>query len=118
MTGVGDLPVDMLDAMLEALPDELTLVGKDNTVLYYNRGGRRITKRSPDILGKNFVDCHSPGNMEKVEMIVSELRSGSREVYDFPFERDGHKMHTRYIAVRGIKGEYMGVLQVTREVPE
>ena len=118
MTGVGDLPLDVLSAMLEALPDELTFVGDDNTVLYYNRGGRRITKRSPDILGKNIADCHSPGSMEKVEMIVSELRNGSRDVYDLPFERDGHKMHTRYIAVRGMKGEYVGVLQVTREVPK
>ncbi len=118
MTGVGDLPLDVLSVMLEALPDELTFVGEDDTVLYYNREGRRITKRSPDILGRKIADCHSPGSMEKVEMMISELRGGSRDVYDFPFERDGHKMHTRYIAVRGMEGEYMGVLQVTREAPE
>ena len=118
MTGLENISSDVLDAMLEALPVELTFIDKDNIILYYNREGNRLFSRSPELLGQDFTDCHSSESMKKVEPIISELKSGNLDIFDLPHEKNGRKLHTRYTAVRDEGGEYVGALQAIFDVTE
>jgi PAS domain S-box-containing protein len=112
MTGLEKLSPDLIDAILDTLPVEMTFTGEDGTILYYNRDGKRLSPRSPNLLGQQISECHSPETVEKIESIIEDLRSGRRDVFESYNERGERKVRMRYMAVRGKSGEFLGTLQV------
>lgn len=110
----GDLPKDVLLNILKALPMDVTYIDERDIIRYYS--DCRIFKRTPDVLGTTVQNCHQPETRAEVNRIIDELRSGSKDMTEFPTEKNGHKVRVRYIAVKDDTGKYKGLIEVAEWV--
>ncbi len=58
---------ETLEAILDALPVEVSFVDETDTVRYYSKGDKRIFTRTPAVIGRKVQDCHPPKSLHKVE---------------------------------------------------
>jgi len=74
------LSTEPLEAIFDALPVEVSFVDETDTVRYYSKGDQRIFKRTPAVIGRKVQDCHPPQSLHKVQQVISDLKSGKRDV--------------------------------------
>jgi hypothetical protein len=115
---IGKLAPEALDAALRALPLDLTVIDAENRVAYFSDGPRRVFPRSPSIIGRDVANCHPPESVGRVLALIESFRSGARAHEEFWIERNGRFVWIRYSALRGPKGEYLGVLEQTMDATE
>ena len=109
---------ETLEAILDALPVEVSFVDDADTVRYYSKGDKRIFRRTPAVIGRKVQDCHPKESVHRVEQVISDLRSGKRDVAEFWIELGGRKVYIRYFAVRDKADKYLGTLEVTQDITE
>ena len=109
---------ETLEAILDALPVEVSFVDDADTVRYYSKGDKRIFKRTPAVIGRKVQNCHPKESVHKVEQVIGDLRSGRRDVAEFWIELGGRRIYIRYFAVRDKAGKYLGTLEVTQDITE
>ena len=109
---------ETLEAIFDTLPVDVTFVDDTDTVRYYSKGDERIFRRTPAVIGRKVRDCHPQKSLYKVEQVVSELKSGKRDVAEFWIDLKGRKIYIRYFAVRDKKSKYLGILEVTQDITE
>ena len=112
------LSTETLEAIFDALPVDLTFVDDTDTVRYYSKGDDRIFRRTPAVIGKKVQDCHPQKSLHKVEQVVSDLKSGKRDVAEFWINLKGRQVYIRYFAVRDKAGKYIGILEVTQDITD
>ena len=110
--------VEKLEAIFDALPLDITFVDETDTVSYYSKGDARIIRRTPAVIGKKVQDCHPRDSLDKVNQVVSDLKSGRRDVAEFWIDLKGRKIYIRYFAVRDKAGKYLGTLEVTQDITD
>ncbi|MFH0974100.1 MAG: PAS domain-containing protein [Candidatus Micrarchaeota archaeon] len=114
---VGRFDARLLDAVIEALPVEISLVDADDKVRLYNHDGKRIFPRSPSVIGRNVRDCHPPKSLDKVLAIINGFKNGSRrEPAEFWINLQGKLVFIRYFPVLDENGAYVGTLEVSQDV--
>jgi len=106
----GELPKEMLVKILNALPLDITYIDERNIIRYYS--DYRIFKRKPEILGTTVQNCHKPESQDEVNKVIDDLRSGRKDVSEYPAEKNGRKVLVRYIAIRDDKGKYAGLVEI------
>ena len=109
---------ETLEAIFDTLPVDLTFVDDTDTVRYYSRGDQRIFKRAPAVIGRQVKNCHPQKSLHKVEQVVSDLKSGRRDVAEFWIDLKERKIYIRYFAVRDKQGKYLGTLEVTQDITD
>jgi len=107
-----------LEAILEALPVDITFIDSDDAVRCYNRGGKRIFVRTPAVIGRKVQNCHPPKSLPAVNQILSEFRSGKRDAAEFWIQMKGRMIFIRYFPVRDPGGKYLGCLEVSQDVTD
>lgn len=112
------LSTEVLEAVFDTLPVDLTFVDETDTVRYYSRGEKRIFKRSPAVIGKKVQQCHPPQSIHRVNQVVSNLKSGKSDVAEFWIDFQGRKVYIRYLPVRDKAGKYLGVLEVSQDITD
>lgn len=112
----GFLSPTELTHLFNALPVDITFVGKDDTVRYFSQGAERVFPRTKAIIGRKVSNCHPPASVHIVEGIVEDLKSGKKDHEDFWIKMAGKYIYIRYFAVRDDKGEYLGVLEMTQDI--
>jgi PAS domain S-box-containing protein len=112
------LTAETLEAVFDALPVEVSFIDEADTVQYYSKGDERIFKRSPAVIGRKVQDCHPPRSLHKVSQVLSDLKSGKRDVAEFWIDLGGRKIYIRYFGVMDKGGRYLGTLEVTRDITE
>jgi PAS domain S-box-containing protein len=112
------LTVKTIEAIFDALPVEMSFIDEADTVRYYSKGDERIFKRSPAVIGRKVQDCHPPKSLHKVNQVVSDLKSGKKDVSEFWIDLNGRKIYIRYFGVRDKGGKYLGTLEVTQDITE
>ncbi|MFH1721853.1 MAG: PAS domain-containing protein [Candidatus Altiarchaeota archaeon] len=112
----GKLDDVVLDAMLDALPVEMSFVDVNDEVKYFNKNGDRIFPRSPGVIGKKVQQCHPPQSLDKVEAILKGFKDGSLDKAEFWIDIKGMKVYIRYFAVRDKEGKYLGCLEVSQDI--
>jgi len=110
--------VETLEAIFDALPVDVTFVDETDTVRYYSKGNDRIFRRSPAVIGKKVQDCHPRESLDKVIQVVSDLKSGRKDIAEFWIDLKGRKIYIRYFAVKDKSGKYLGTLEVTQDITE
>ena len=121
---IGQLPDEVLEAVLEGIPMEFSVLDRDDKVLAWNKHETRIFKRRLGVLGRDVRDCHPRKSLDKVEAILGEMKEGKRDKarfwIDLPVGPDGEKQKVliEYFALRGADGTYLGCLEVTQNVTE
>jgi len=114
----GELNKEILGAVLNALPVEITFVGKDDTVRYFNKNGDRIFPRSPAVLGRKVQDCHPKKSLHKVNQILDDFKNNRSDSAEFWIDLNKRKIYIRYFAVRDKNRNYLGCLEASQDITE
>lgn len=121
---IGRLDGELLEAVLETIPLEFSVLDSDDEVAAWNRHETRIFKRPKAALGRNVRKCHPEKSVALVERILDEMRAGGRESakfwIDLPLGSRGekHKVLIEYYALRDGSGRYIGCLEASQDVSE
>jgi uncharacterized protein len=119
---IGKANDEELEAILETLPIEFSVLDKDDKVLIWNKHETRIFKRPAGAVGRDVRKCHPPKSLSKVEQILSEMKAGKREMAQFYIDlpigknKEKNKVLIQYFALRNKKGEYIGCLEASQNI--
>jgi PAS domain S-box-containing protein len=119
---IGKLSPEMVEAVLESLPVEISVLDTNDQVLACNKHATRIFKRPEAVLGRNVRNCHPQKSLGKVEQILSEMKAGTRQSarfwIDLPLGPGGEKQKVfiEYYALRNAAGQYLGCMECTQSV--
>lgn len=115
---------EVVKAILETIPAELTIIDANDEVIGWNRHDDRLFKRPMSSMGLNFRNCHPQASLDKVERIVGEMKAGTRDRARFWIDlpvKEGEKPHKVLIdfyALRNKEGKYLGCMEFTQDVEE
>jgi hypothetical protein len=70
------------------------------------------------VIGREVQQCHPEKSIHVVNQILSDFKSGRRDVADFWIEFKGRFIYIRYFPVRNTAGEYLGCLEVTQDITD
>lgn len=121
---IGKLPEDILEAVLETVPIEFSIVDGNDKVLGWNKHQTRIFKRPTAVIGKDVRNCHPRKSLDKVEKILQEMKEGKRDKarfwIDLPIgpDKEKQKVLIEYYALRGPEQTYIGCLEATQNIEE
>jgi len=121
---IGKLPENVLEALLETIPIEFSIVDQNDKVLAWNNHETRIFKRPTGVVGRDIRDCHPKKSLDKVETILQEMKAGSREKarfwIDLPIGPDDEKQKVliEYYALRDSDGKYIGCLEASQNIAD
>lgn len=113
---------ELVKAMLEAMPAELTVIDANDEVAGWNKHETRVFRRPMTAIGMNFRQCHPEHSLPMVERLIGEMKAGTRDKAAFWIDLEvvkgepKHKMLIEFFALRGEKGEYLGCLEFTQDV--
>lgn len=108
---------DVLAAILNTLPVELSFVDHEDRVRYFSHEhGEKIFPRSRGAVGTDVRNCHPSKSVHLVEKILADFKAGRRDVAEFWIDMGPRKVHIRYWPVRGPAGEYLGCLETVQDV--
>lgn len=120
---VGSMTLEQISLIFTHLPVDVTFVDEGNDVQFYSGGKNRIFERTPDVIGRNVLNCHHPDSVQIVFKILEDFRAGTRDTAEFwiqtkPQDPENRFIHIRYFAVRDAQGKFCGTLEVTQDVTE
>jgi len=121
---IGELDKNTLEALLETIPVEFSVIDKNDKVLAWNKHETRIFRRPTGAVGRNVRDCHPKGSLNKVETILAEMKAGKRDKarfwIDLPLkDKDApQKIMIEYYALRDAAGNYLGCLEASQNITE
>ena len=119
----GEIPRDIMDAILQTLPVELTILDENDRIIAWNdvRGGR-IFERSERILGTDVRACHSEKSLGLIDRMLGEMKAGERDAARMWYEHktaEGQGTHViviDYLALRDARGRYLGCIEAVQDV--
>lgn len=119
---VGAMTPEQIGLILTHLPVDITFVDEGNDVRFYSGGPHRVFERTPDIIGRNVMNCHHPDSVQIVFQILEDFRAGKRDTAEFWIqtkpEQGSRFIHIQYYAVRDAQGKFFGTLEVTQDLTE
>jgi len=121
---IGKLPENVLQAFLETIPLEFSVIDKNEKVLAWNKHKTRIFKRPEAVVGRDVRNCHPKKSLGKVEQILQEMKAGKRQkarfYIDLPLGPQGkrEKVLIEYYALRDENGDYLGCLEASQNISE
>jgi len=115
---IEKLSYEVIEALLDALPVDITFVDEDDRVRYFNKEGKRIFARSRKIIGIKVQKCHPQKSIHVVNQILDDFRNNKRDSANFWIDLKGRKIHIRYFAVRDKEGKYLGCLEATQDITD
>jgi DUF438 domain-containing protein len=108
---------DVLAAILNTLPVELSFIDHEDRVRYFSHEhGDKIFGRSRGAIGTAVQNCHPPKSLHLVNRILAEFKAGRSDVAEFWIDMNGRQIHIRYWPVRGEDGRYLGTLEGVQDV--
>lgn len=121
---IGNPNKEKLNAILETLPIEFSVLDENDKVLAWNKHEERIFKRPKTAIDKDVRKCHPQKSLGKVEQILDEMKSGKRDKAEFwidlPIGENGenHKVLIKYFALRDENQKYLGCLEASQDIEE
>ena len=115
---IENLTSEQIAGILETLPVDISFVNEDDTVRFWNKHDTRIFKRPSSALGRTVQKCHPPDSVDKVEQVISDLKSGKKDSEEFWINLRGRKVYIRYFGVRDKTGKYLGTLEVSQDITD
>jgi PAS domain S-box-containing protein len=122
---IDSMTEELVRAMYETLPVEITVIDEKDTVVSWNRHDNRLFYRPEVSMGMNFRECHPRESLHLVEKIVGDMKAGKRQKARFWIDltvdkQKGlkHKVLIDFYALRNAAGAYMGCMECTLDVEE
>jgi hypothetical protein len=108
---------EVLAAILNTLPVELSFIDHEDRVRYFSHEhGEKIFGRTRGAIGMAVQNCHPPKSLHLVNQILADFKAGRRDVAEFWIDMNGRMVHIRYWPVRGSDGGYLGTLETVQDV--
>lgn len=114
----GSLTKEEIEAMLNALPVDITFVDTYDNVRYFNKAEGRVFPRTKAVIGRKVQMCHPSKSIHIVNKVVENLKTGKRKSADFWIDINERKVLIRYFPVKDQKGEFLGVMEVTQDITD
>jgi DUF438 domain-containing protein len=114
--GTGTFDPRTLDAVLNTIPFDITVVDADDVVRYFSHGRERIFARSKAILGRKVQYCHPPKSVDTVERILDDFKAGTQDHAAFWIQMGGRFISIEYFALHDDAGTYLGTLEVSQDL--
>lgn len=114
----GSLTKEEIEAVLNALPVDISFVDAQDTVRYFNKAEERVFPRTKAVIGRKVQQCHPPKSVHIVSQVLDDLKKGRRKSADFWIELNQRKIYIRYFPVRNQNGEYVGCVEVTQDITD
>jgi len=121
---IGKLPENILEAILETIPMEFSVIDQNNKVLAWNKHESRIFKRPEAVVARDIRDCHPKKSLHKVEQLLKEMKEGTRDSARFWIDlkigpnEEKQKVLIEYYALRDVDGKYIGCLEASQNISE
>jgi DUF438 domain-containing protein len=121
---IDKLPENALEAVLETIPIEFSVLDSDDKVLAWDKHETRIFKRPTAALGRDVANCHPKKILNKVEKILREMKEGKREKarfwIDLPIgpNNEKQKVLIEYYVLKDTYGKYLGCLEASRNITD
>ncbi len=116
----GKISREIVDAILETLPLEMTVLDENDRIVWWNTRHPRFFERTDGILGSDVRSCHSEKSVPMIDRLLREMKAGERERARFWYNRidDGvpRKLVVDYIAIRDGSGRYLGCIETLQDV--
>ena len=115
---IEKLSHEIIGALLDALPVDITFVDDEDRVRYFSKEGKRVFARNRKIIGTKVQKCHPQKSVHVVNQILEDFRNSKRDSANFWIDLKGRKIYIRYFAVRDKEGKYVGCLEVTQDITD
>jgi PAS domain S-box-containing protein len=116
---IADVPVELVDAMLDTLPLDVTLLDSEDTVRYFNKETKeRLFARTRAIIGRKVQQCHPEKSVHLVNRILDDFKSGKGDRTEFWIDVQDRKIYIRYFALRDSAGKYLGCVEATQDITD
>ncbi len=111
------LDPNVLAAILDSLPVELSFVDENDVVRYFSHEHHtKVFPRTRGVIGNTVQNCHPQKSVHLVNQILEDFKAGKRDVAEFWIDMAGKKIHIRYVPVRDQEGTYLGCLETVQDV--
>jgi PAS domain S-box-containing protein len=114
----GNLSKEEIEAILDALPIDISFIDKDDRVKYFNKADKRIFVRTKAVLGRSVQLCHPEKSVHIVNRIIQAFTTGEKNTAEFWIPLKDRLVHIRYFAVRDKNGKYLGTMEVTQDLTD
>ena len=115
---IENLAPEIIEAMLNSMPVEISFVDENDQVRYFNKNGDRIFPRPRSVVGKKVQQCHPQKSLHKVTRIIEAFKNGKRNVAEFWINLKDRQIYIRYFPVRDSRGKYLGTLEVSQDITD
>ena len=115
---IENLKPEVIEAMLDSMPIEISFINENDDVKYFNKNGDRIFSRPRSIVGKKVQQCHPQKSLHKVLQILEAFKNGKKDVAEFWINLKGRQIYIRYFAVQDKTGKYLGTLEVSQDITD
>ena len=114
----GSLSKEEIEAILNALPVDISFVDANDTVKYFNKAEKRIFVRTKAVIGRKVQLCHPQKSVHIVNKILEAFKTGKKDVAEFWITMNNRLIHIRYFTVRDKNGKYLGTMEVTQDLTD
>jgi PAS domain S-box-containing protein len=114
----GSLSKEEIEAILNALPIDISFVDKNDAVKYFNKAEKRIFVRTKAVIGRKVQMCHPQKSVHIVNKILEVFKKGEKDSAEFWITMNNRLVHIRYFAVRDKNGKYLGTIEVTQDLTD
>ncbi len=115
---IENVKPEIIEAMLDAMPVEISFLDENDEVEYFNKNGNRIFPRPRSIVGRKVQQCHPAKSVYIVDKILQDFRNKSRKNATFWIDLRGRKILIRYFPVWDKEGNYKGCLEVSEDITD
>lgn len=113
----ASLDKNVLAAILNTLPIELSFVDADDCVRYFSHENHpKIFPRTRGVMGLKVQNCHPQKSVHMVNQILADFKAGKRDEASFWIDMNGKKIHIRYFPVHNPHGDYLGCLETVQDI--
>jgi len=114
----GSLSKEEIEAVLNALPVDISFVDAEDVVKYFNKADKRIFVRTKAVIGRKVQMCHPQKSVHIVNKILEAFKKGEKDSAEFWITLNNRLVHIRYFAVRDQNGKYLGTMEVTQDLTD
>jgi PAS domain S-box-containing protein len=116
---IKNLSPEVLSALLDTLPVEVTFIDAEDTLAYFNKENeKKYFARPRAAIGRKVQKCHPQKSIQTVNRLLDDFRNGKKDVAESWIDVKGRKVHIRYFSVRDSYGKYLGTMEVVQDITD